>query len=127
MEPYIQQLKGFSAAKIKFYEDSIALSEIISIKHLQCSMMKGRGQSYVKNKIKTFIDPAKTRSHGRPIGATDAARCGLNIRHVSVHDPLWTDVYALYARLDNFVRTRAFKVLETRQSSLTWGAGRGRV
>lgn len=123
IEPYILQLKEYRAHDISYYKDAISLSEDISIKHLQQGMMKGKTSKAIKKQIKLFLDPSETRSHGRPISARDAIACGLSIREETVHGATWGAVFALGARLDNFVRTRALKVLETRQHSLSWGSG----
>ena len=69
-----------------------------------------------------FLDPRATKTHGRAIHADAAAGCGLNIEQADSGDPLWSTIYELFVRTDNFVSTVAAKCIESKDGSFAFGA-----
>lgn len=119
LQPYLQQLANYDAKDIQEYKAAISLSEDISIRTLHSGMMSGNSKAEIKNKIKVFLSPKTTKSHGRPIYRKEAATSGLVIESVSPKDKLWEIVYQLYIRSNNFVSTRASKCIESTEHAFS--------
>jgi len=118
IDPYLQQLSRYDSRQIKQWELEATLSETIAIKSLQTGMMEGKCENEIKEKIKKLLEPEETKSHGRPIFWQAAKEMGLCIEYVKHHMPLWQDVWELYIRTNNFVNSRASKVIETTEHAL---------
>ena len=95
------------------------LSEDIAIRTLASGMMNNDDEKTIRKKIKIFLTPEKTKSHGRPIFAKEAKDCGLNIEVVDPKKKLWELVYELYIRVNNFVNSRAIKCIESKNNSFS--------
>src|SRR5271157_944557 len=67
IEPYIQQLSGYDAKVISYYESMIDLSKDIAVRALRSGMMKTLSVDDIEKKIKMFLTPEQTKLHGRPI------------------------------------------------------------
>lgn len=117
LQPYLQQLANYDEREIKELKAALSLSEDIAIRTLASGMMKGMSENDIKNKIKIFLTPERTKTHGRPIYREEAVDCGLKIEPKDVKDKFWELVYELYIRTDNFVSTRASKCIESREHS----------
>ncbi len=115
IEPYIQQLEKYDSRMIKQYEMDIALSESIAIGALNSGMMKGCSNDEIRKKIKDFLTPERTLSHGRPIYKDEAASCGLNVEEIPVNSELWPYVYELYIRTERFVSRQVSKCTNNRE------------
>jgi hypothetical protein len=119
MEPYLQQLARFDARDIRRIVYAQALSESIAVKCLQSGILSGRNYRYVKSKIKPFLDPQFTKTHGRPIYHDVALSCGLPIRLTDLQDQLWQTVWSLYVRLTWVVNNQVAKMIESSENSFS--------
>lgn len=117
LEPYLQQLANYDAAKIKHYEELISLSKKISINVLSSGMMSSKTSKEIEKSIGIFLDPKNTSIHGRPIFANNAQTCGLNIELLNNGSEQWNKIYELYIRLNNFVSTSVSKCIEYKEHS----------
>lgn len=113
IDPYLQQLQRMDAKQIRWIKSAQELSENIAIKTLSTGVMKGLSPKKIKSKIKPFLDPAFTKSHGRPIYPDIAIACGLDVQVEDLRGPLWTKVWELYVRLNLAVSTNAAKIIES--------------
>jgi hypothetical protein len=125
IEPYIQQLSKYDARAIQVYKDLIKLSKEISVKSLKSGMMRGRTEATIEERIERFLNPALTRSHGRPIFRDEAKECGLRIGEEDARSERWNTVYELYIRTNRIVSTRAAKCIESAQTSFIAAIHRG--
>lgn len=121
LQPYLQQLANYDEREIKELRAALSLSEDIAIRTLASGIMKGMSENDIKNKIKIFLTPERTKIHGRPIYREEAVDCGLKIERKDVKDKFWELVYELYIRTGNFVSTRASKCIESRDHSFVAG------
>ena len=117
LEPYLQQLANYDEREIKELRAAISLSEDIAVRALASGMMKGMPEHEIKRKIKIFLTPEQTKTHGRPIYREEPSSCNLTIEPVEVKDRLWEFIYELYIRTDNFVSTKAAKCIESKSHS----------
>ena len=105
LQPYLQQLANYDAREIAEFRTALSLSEDIAIKALKTGMLSNFSEKEIKKKIKIFLTPEKVKTHGRPIYAQDALKCGLNIEIKDLKEKFWSTVYELYVRLNNLVST----------------------
>jgi len=119
LQPYLQQLANYDAREIKEFEAAIELSEDVAIRALQSGMMKGSSKEDIKSKIKIFLTPEETKSHGRSIFHEEAKKCGLKIDLMNLRSNLWKHSYELFVRLDNYTTTRAAKCIESKEHSFS--------
>lgn len=117
LQPYLQQLANYDEREIKEFRAALSLSEDIAIRTLSSGMMKGISEDDIKKKIKIFLTPERTKTHGRPIYGKEALSCGLGIELKDIKEKFWTLVYELYIRTDNFVSTTAAKCIESKNHS----------
>lgn len=117
LEPYLQQLAHYDERVIKEFRSAIELSKDISIRTLATGMMKGDSKTDVEKRIKLFLTPEQTKTHGRPVYRDEARGCGLVIQDIARTDPLWNPTYELLVRMENYVWTRASKCIESRDHS----------
>ena len=80
LEPYLQQLSKYDASIIAHYKSIIALAKDISIKALKSGMLASFTEADIEDKIKIFLTPETTKSHGRPIFRDSAKQVGLSIQ-----------------------------------------------
>lgn len=113
VEPFLQQLQHFEASEIEELRNSLDLAKDIAIRWLRSGMLAGKSRRQIEGKIRVFLDPEKTKSHGRGIFFEEAKQAGLNVRLVEANDPLWDLVCELYERTDQLVATDALKVIES--------------
>lgn len=121
IEPYLQQLQSYNASDIERLIDLQKLSESIAINTLSTGMLKGKDENYIREKIKIFLDPDFTRSHGRPIHWQLAKKCGIIIKHVRNNSSIWKKIWDIYIRTDYFVNHKASKVIESVADSYVAG------
>jgi ClpP class serine protease len=117
LQPFLQQLANYDAREIKEFEAAIELSEDVAIRALQTGMMRGMSVKEIKDKIKVFLTPEKTKSHGRSIFYEEAIDCGLKINVMDLKSELWQHCYELFVRTDNFTKTKVSKCLESKEHS----------
>lgn len=84
-------------------------------------MMEDMSEKDIKKKIDIFLTPERTKTHGRPIYREEAKSCSLKIEPKDVKDRFWELVYELYMRMNNFVSTKAAKVVESKKHSFIAG------
>ena len=118
LEPFLQQLQKYDHRDIQNYKSAIQLSEAVSVKILSTGMCKSKNKAAIKRKISMFTTPAAgTLVHGRPIYASEARSCGLNIEDLDVNSAFWDLIYELYARLDRFVSRNASKAVKLKNEA----------
>ncbi|MFL5781245.1 MAG: SDH family Clp fold serine proteinase [Thermoleophilaceae bacterium] len=122
LQPYLQQLANYDEREIAEMRSQLALSQDIAARVLASGMMKGKAQKTILNKIKTFLTPERTKTHGRPIYREEADDCGLNVEMADPDAQHWACVYDLYIRSNNFVQTEVSKCIESREHSYSVGA-----
>lgn len=117
IEPYLQQLKKpyYDTSVIKKFESIIELSDDISIRALQSCMMKDKSYNEINEKLKMFLKPEQTKSHGRPIFLEDAKNCELSVDVIDPHTNTWKSIYELYIRTNEFVSSGMAKSIETKE------------
>lgn len=123
IDPYLQQLQRMDATQIRWIKSAQALSENIAIKSLSTGIMKGSTPSKIRAKIKPFLDPKFTKSHGRPIYHDVASKCGLDVQVEKLKSPLWTKIWELYVRLNTAVSTNTAKIIESCEDHYEASAG----
>ncbi len=120
IEPYLQQLSKFNAIHIEDLKTAQALSESIAISSLKRGMLNGKTDEQIKERIKRFIDPEQTMSHGRALNMEICNDCGLNIEEIPLESELWKIVWHIYLRSKHVVdRTNAVKSLDTVEENFT--------
>lgn len=119
LQPYLQQLANYDAREIKEFEAAIELAEDVAIRALQNGMMHGISKEDLKKKIKIFLTPEETKSHGRSIFYEEAQKCGLKIELMDLKSTIWELSYELFVRTDNYTNTRAAKCIESKEYSFT--------
>ena len=117
LEPYLQQLQRYDEREIAEMESQIALANDIATRTLRKGMMCDHTQEEVEAKIGMFLTPEQTKTHGRPIFRDEAIECGLKVEAVDSNSRLWSLIYELYVRTNEYVSTRAGKVVESRKHS----------
>ena len=117
LQPYLQQLANYDEREIKEFRAALSLSEDIAIRTLASGMMKGISEDDIKKRIKIFLTPERTKTHGRPIYREEALSCELQIESKDVKDKFWNLVYELYIRTNNFVSKKAAKCIESKNHS----------
>jgi len=117
LEPFLQQLANYDEREIAEFRAALALSEDIAVRCLTSGMMSGVREDEIKERIRTFLTPERTKIHGRPIYYEEARECGLTVEPKDVADPAWGPIYELYVRTDNFVSTKVAKCIESRERS----------
>jgi hypothetical protein len=119
MHPYLQQLEHYDEREIAEMRSALDLSQDIAARVLGSGMMHGKSEKVITDKIKTFLTPERTKTHGRPIYRDEASKCGLNVEEIEPEASYWPAVYALYIRSNNLVQTRAAKCVESAEHSYT--------
>lgn len=113
LEPYLQQLIRYDARYIEQLRSAQQLSQDISVRLLQASMMNGKTEDQIRKAIQVFLTQSATRSHGRMINAAEAKACGLNIKQIELRSDEWHWIWELYVRSDWAVTHRSRKLMET--------------
>jgi len=127
LEPYLQQLANYDARQIAEFRSALCLSEDIAVKSLKSGVLQGMSEKDIKRKVHIFLTPERAKVHGRPIYAREARKCGLNVKLKDVKDEMWSLVYQLYVRLDNYVSTNdVAKCIESADYSFRAKVGRKR-
>jgi hypothetical protein len=117
LEPYLQQLSKYDASIITHYKSIIALSKDISIKALKTGMLSSISEKQIEDKIKVFLTPETTKSHGRPIFRDVAKDSGLIIEDIDAKGSLGRSIYELYIRAKFFSESEASKLIESKEDS----------
>lgn len=118
LEPYLQQLTNYDAREIAEFRKMLSLGEDIAIKALKTGMLSKLNEKDIRKKIRDFLTPEKVKVHGRAIYVKDAINCGLNVETKDLKEKVWSSVYELYVRLNNFVSTNDIaKCIESKDYS----------
>jgi ClpP class serine protease len=117
LQPYLQQLSNYDEREIEEFRAAIALAEDIAIRSLKTGMMKGLSNNVIKQRIKLFLSPEKTKTHGRPIFVDDAKRSHLNVAVEQVRGALWSNINELYIRTNHYVSSKVSKCIESKEHS----------
>ena len=117
LAPYLQQLERYDATKVRGIRSVQALSENIAVQTLRTGMMSNEEETTIAEKIKQFLDPARTGTHGRAIYPNTAQECGLNVRVEDLRGALWEEIWELYVRLNHVTSNRYSKIVESGDSS----------
>lgn len=115
LEPYLQQLSHYDARAVKEYKLAIDLAKDIAIKALHSGMMSDKTEKEIEKKIKIFLTPKQTKTHGRAVYQENAKKFGLNI--VDKEKSFWKDVYELYMRTNWCVSHNIAKCIESKNQS----------
>ncbi len=126
LQPYLQQLANYDEREIKELRAAQSLAEDIAIRTLASGMMRDFPEEEIKNRIKIFLTPERTKTHGRPIYWEEAKECGLQIEPKNVKDNFWELVYELYIRTNNLVSNKASKCIESKNLSFSAGIREGK-
>jgi hypothetical protein len=114
VEPYLQQLQRIDARDIRRIISAQKLAENITVKSLKSGYLSNLSEKEIRSKVKPFLDPQHTVSHGRPIYPELAKRCGLNVNVIDKDSDLWRSVWSLYIRLNHLVSaTPVSRVVES--------------
>ena len=84
-------------------------------------MMSKLSENEIKNRIKPFLSPLKTKSHGRPIFFDEAKKCGLKVDVIDIESNLWQLLWKLYLRTDYVLRKDCAKIIESRNHQFNVG------
>lgn len=123
LEPYLQQLQHYDEREIAELQAQLDLSQDIAARVLASGMMSGTSKKEILKKIKMFLTPEQTKTHGRPIYRDEAAGCGLDIDAVDPYSESWGNIYDLYIRTNNLVQTSTSKCIESATHSYTTWVG----
>ncbi len=113
LEPYLQQLSRYDTRDIEEFQRAMELSESIAVKYLKKGMMNALSKVEIKEKIKPFLSPIKTKSHIRPIFIDEARNCGLKIEEIDLGSNLWQNLWELYLRMDFVLKKNCAKIIES--------------
>lgn len=120
VEPYLQQLARFDARDIRQIASAQKLSASIAVKCLRSGCLAKFSEAAIKSKIKPFLEPDRTISHGRPIYPDVARKCGLDVDVVPIRCELWNAIWSLYVRMNHLVSSQPVgKVVESKTTEYT--------
>ena len=127
IEPILQQLQGFDPAEIETFRQVNELSSDIAIKVLMRGMFKGLSATKVRNLIKIFLDPTKSKTHGRPIYYSDIREIDknrdFNIELIQTTDKIWSVITEYHTRATNHLRvTNGLKLVESEELGFRAGS-----
>lgn len=121
IEPHLQQLQRFDARYVEQLRSIRTLSDDISVKHLQMSMMQGLSAEKIREKVSLFLRQKGKGVHGRMVTRSECQDCGLNIKEVDLASPTWDCIWELYVRTDHVLKAATEgvrKVIESAETSL---------
>jgi hypothetical protein len=114
IQPYLQQLERYDTRDIEEYKTMMELGVDMVIKALKASMMKGKTDDEIRQKIEPFTNPTKTKTHGRPIYIDEVTKSGLIVEEIAVRSDEWSNLWDLYLRSNTFVNSpNASKLCES--------------
>ena len=130
IEPVLQQLQNFDAARIRELRDLRALGEDIAVKVLKSGMLQGHTEVVIRKLVEPFTDPDRHKTHGRPLYLSDIAehdKKGLfKVESVPLDGELWRNVSEFHMRMRGYMAPQGqpqyIKVFESLESSLVVGA-----
>lgn len=125
--PILQQLESFDPSEIELFRRINQLSSDIAVKVLKKCMMKNVKPTDIEKAINIFIDPEKSKTHGRPIFGSDIAMVDkknyFKIECIMTTDKKWQDINEYHLRMVTHMRSnRITKVIESEENSLEMDA-----
>lgn len=112
VEPYLQQLARIDARDVRRIISAQKLADNITVKSLKSGCLSKISEKEIRIKIKQFLEPKHTISHGRPIYPDVVKKCGLPVEVIETTSELWKSIWSLYIRVNHFVSsTAASKVI----------------
>lgn len=126
VEPILQQLQGFDPSEIETFRRVNELSSDIAVKVLKSGMLKKLSKDETKKLIMIFLDPKKSKTHGRPIYYSDIKDIDKNkdfsIELLKIDDNIWQVIAEYHTRATQHLRvTRGLKLVESEGASLRAG------
>lgn len=121
-DPYLLQLQRFDAAEIEELRKAVELAKDIAVDWLQKGMMAGQTKKDIERKLEIFLNPEKTKSHGRAIFFARAKETGLNVELIRTENALASTISELYERTDLAVSTEFCKIVESAQYNFALNA-----
>lgn len=126
IEPILQQLEGFDASQIEHFRQVNKLSEDIAQKVLRKGMCKKLKAADVKELIKIFSDPTKSKTHGRPIYYSDIKdsdkKKNFTLQLIKPTDKIWEDITEYHTRtIFHLTQTGTLKLIESDEMSYSAG------
>jgi Serine dehydrogenase proteinase len=124
IDPILQQLQGFDASEIEMFRQVNELSSDIAEKVLKNCMMKTTTLKEIKKTINIFLDPTKSKTHGRPIYFSDIEKTDknkyFNIQCINTENAAWQTIVEYHARATSYLRvTNTAKLLESEDASFS--------
>lgn len=124
IDPILQQLQNFDPSDIEMFRSINELSSDIAKKVLKKCMMKGVTLKEIEKVIKIFIDPEKSKTHGRPIFFSDIEKVDKNgyfkIERLDMESDLWQTITSYHMRVVHSLRVnKRFKLIESEETSLS--------
>ena len=123
IDPILQQLQGFDPSEVEMFRQVNELSSDIAKKVLKNCMMKKISRQEIEKTINIFLDPTKSKTHGRPIYFSDIDKVdknkNFNIQCIDTEDVAWQTVVEYHVRATHHLRvTNTVKLLESEDASL---------
>ena len=124
IEPILQQLQEFRASEIEYFRRVNNLSSDIAEKVLKRGMLKDSTIEEIKELIKIFIDPEKSKVHGRPIYYSDLkevdGKGSFSLQLVDMTSSVWRDLTEYHTRATtHFQVSKTGKILESEENSFS--------
>jgi ClpP class serine protease len=115
LQPFLLQLQNYDEREIRELRSEVSLSVDIAVRSLASGMMQGESEKQIAKKIRRFLTPETTKTHGRPIYRNEARACGLNIDDISPR--VLAVASELHIRGNHFVTGHAAKCIESKEHS----------
>jgi ClpP class serine protease len=107
----INELSLFDPKLVQQIQQIYELSESIARKFLESGMLNGKSAADVNKVIEFFTNPEKTKSHGRPLFASD--NLGLNTEIISEDNGIWQSLQLVYLSANFFAENNATTIIES--------------
>lgn len=121
VEPVLQQLQQFKASEIELFRAVNELSPDMAVKALKGCMLKKLSKKQIKNLIKIFLDPKKSKVHGRPLYYSDIKLFDkdnhFNLELINTDTKIWQDINEYHTRIEAHIRAmKCTKLVESAES-----------
>lgn len=128
IEPILQQLQQFEAPEIEHFRRINNLSSDMAQKVLKRCMLKKVGVAEIKKLIKIFVDPERSKVHGRPIYYSDLKEIDrkrkFNLDLLEMTGQVWQIITEYHTRVKSHLRvTKAAKLIESDETSFVAPGG----
>jgi len=118
IEIFLQQLSKYDHRDIALYEQEADLAKDIAARALKSGILKSEPDQEVQKTISFFLEPTRTKVHGRPIYLDDLAPTKLNLERLEIDSEQWKLIWNLYVRLDCLLsRGNVAKIVESKDYS----------